>query len=67
MTKTLYVPDHYVKSEPKKETSEPDITNFEKLPEPTGWRILILPFKGQKKTQGGLHLPDEVGNGRGSR
>ena len=60
MTKTLYVPDHYVKSESKKQTSEPDITNYDKLPEPTGWRVLILPFKGKKKTQGGLHLPDEV-------
>ena len=29
------------------------------MPSPTGWRILILPYKGKKQTKGGLHLPDE--------
>jgi len=31
-----------------------------KLPNPTGWRILILPFKMGDKTKGGLHLADST-------
>ncbi len=30
-----------------------------KLPAPTGWRILVLPFKGKKKTKGGILYSDE--------
>ena len=30
-----------------------------KLPQPTGWRILVLPFKGKKKTKGGVYFSDE--------
>jgi len=32
----------------------------ERLPEPTGWRILVMPFQGKKQTDGGILLPDEV-------
>tara|TARA_R100000234_G_scaffold17963_1_gene9986 strand:+ start:1939 stop:2424 length:486 start_codon:yes stop_codon:yes gene_type:complete len=32
----------------------------ERLPRPTGWRILVMPYQGSKKTMGGLHIPDEV-------
>ena len=28
----------------------------EKLPQPTGWRLLVLPFKMPEKTKGGLYL-----------
>ena len=30
-----------------------------KLPVLTGWRILVLPFKGKKKTKGGILYSDE--------
>ena len=30
-----------------------------KLPQPPGWRILVLPFKGKKKTKGGVYFSDE--------
>jgi chaperonin GroES len=30
-----------------------------KMPVPTGWRILVLPFKGKKKTKGGILYSDE--------
>ena len=30
-----------------------------KLPQPTGWRILVLPFKGKKKSKGGVYFSDE--------
>ena len=31
----------------------------DKLPQPTGWRILVLPFKGKKKSKGGVYFSDE--------
>ena len=34
-------------------------TAIDRLPQPTGWRILLLPFKGQKK-HGSLYLPDQI-------
>ena len=30
----------------------------EKLPQPTGWRLLVLPFKMKEKTKGGLVLAE---------
>lgn len=33
---------------------------LERMPSPTGWRILILPYRGKGKTQSGLYLPDEI-------
>ena len=31
-----------------------------KLPQPTGWRLLILPFKMKDKTKGGLYLGEST-------
>ena len=31
---------------------------LERLPSPTGWRILVLPYAGPKKTKGGVILTD---------
>ena len=45
--------------EPKKE--EKDLTSeHAKLPLPTGWRILVLPFKMKDKTKGGILITDDV-------
>tara|TARA_R100001126_G_C4852593_1_gene162774 strand:- start:393 stop:818 length:426 start_codon:yes stop_codon:yes gene_type:complete len=33
---------------------------LERMPHPTGWRILVLPYRGKQKTTGGIHLPDKV-------
>ncbi len=33
---------------------------LERMPEPTGWRLLILPYRGKGKTDGGIYLPDKV-------
>ena len=38
---------------------------LERLPDPTGWRILVLPYKGQGKTKGGVLLTDETMQERG--
>ena len=45
---------------PKQEEQEPQQKSLEKMPEPTGWRILILPYKGKAKTEGGVLLPDQA-------
>ena len=31
---------------------------LEKLPNPTGWRLLVLPYAGPKKTKGGILLTE---------
>ena len=31
-----------------------------KLPLPTGWRLLVLPFKQKEKTKGGIIMTDEA-------
>ena len=31
-----------------------------KIPDPTGWRIVILPHKGVEKTKGGVLLSDQA-------
>lgn len=33
---------------------------LDRMPAPTGWRILILPYQGKAKTAGGIYLPHEV-------
>tara|TARA_R110000782_G_scaffold7051_1_gene23804 strand:- start:831 stop:1316 length:486 start_codon:yes stop_codon:yes gene_type:complete len=33
---------------------------IDRMPAPTGWRILILPYQTKSKTAGGLLVPDEV-------
>jgi|TARA_R110001592_G_scaffold61736_6_gene188662 chaperonin GroES len=33
---------------------------LEKMPTPTGWRLLILPYKGKGKTESGIYLPDQI-------
>jgi len=33
---------------------------LERMPDPTGWRLLILPYRGKGKTEGGIYLPDQI-------
>ena len=33
---------------------------IDRMPQPTGWRILILPYRGKGKTEGGILLPDKI-------
>lgn len=35
-------------------------STIDRLPQPTGWRILVMPYQGKPKTSGGLYIPDEV-------
>tara|TARA_R100001594_G_scaffold54345_2_gene87888 strand:- start:177 stop:587 length:411 start_codon:yes stop_codon:yes gene_type:complete len=33
---------------------------LERLPQPTGWRVLVMPYQGKAKTTGGLFVPEEI-------
>jgi co-chaperonin GroES (HSP10) len=37
-----------------------DKTAMERLPTPTGYRVLVMPYKGKAKTEGGIILTDET-------
>ena len=63
------IPDHVekvreLKSEEKPvqeftpESVQEDESLMEKLPEPTGYRLLILPFTQKAVTKGGIHLAE---------
>ena len=50
-------------TEPKKKILDPDLIDkslLERMPAPTGWRILILPYRGTGKTEGGILLSDNT-------
>ena len=32
----------------------------ERLPQPTGWRLLVMPYMGKATTEGGVYIPDSV-------
>ena len=41
-------------------TIEQDVNLLDKLPTPTGYSILVLPYAGPKKTKGGVYLSDKT-------
>jgi len=49
--------------DPKDRVLDPSLIEqslIERMPHPTGWRILILPYRGKGKTEGGILLPDKL-------
>ena len=63
MTKTLIVPDYILQQQRAKKESEKAAKNMslkERVPQPTGWRILVMPYTGNDKTDGGVYIPDQV-------
>ena len=52
----LILPDYMA----KKEERAKEISDMKKLPKPTGWRLLIMPHTGIRKTKGGVHLTDKA-------
>ncbi len=51
----------YVK--PEDRVLDPDLiakSLLERIPTPTGWRLIVLPYRGRGKTEGGILLPDQV-------
>jgi|TARA_R110002020_G_scaffold88084_3_gene216621 co-chaperonin GroES (HSP10) len=74
MSKTLYVPDHIADStknaaaaaayvDKNEKVLDPTLVDkklSERLPQPTGWRLLVMPYMGKGVTEGGIHIPDAV-------
>ena len=46
-----------IKLKQKEENKTPAL---EKVPQATGWRIVILPYRGSEKTKGGIVLTDKA-------
>ena len=61
---TLILPKHVAEQRIKQVEKEkkPRKKPLEKmsLPKPTGWRILVLPYKAKQKTKGGIILSDKT-------
>tara|TARA_R110000751_G_scaffold52510_3_gene114469 strand:- start:4015 stop:4476 length:462 start_codon:yes stop_codon:yes gene_type:complete len=37
-----------------------DKNTIERMPTPTGWRILVLPYRGKGKSEGGIIIPEAI-------
>lgn len=49
--------------EPEKRVLDPTKLSekaIDRMPQPTGWRILLLPYQGRKQTTGGIIIPEEA-------
>ena len=59
---TLILPKHVAERRLKQVEKKPKKKPLEKmsLPKPTGWRILVLPYKAKEKTKGGIILSDKT-------
>ena len=59
MTKSHALETKYEEQD-KEATEAPTKTNLEKLPDPTGWRILVMPFQVKEKSEGGIIIAQET-------
>ena len=60
---SLIVPEYLAKQHQAKKAAEKKAKNEslkDRLPQPTGWRILVMPYQGKDKTDGGVYVPDAV-------
>ena len=59
MTKSHALEAKYKKQD-KQAQEETQSTNLEKLPDPTGWRLLVMPFQVKEKSEGGIIIAQET-------
>jgi len=61
---TLILPKHVaerrIKEVEKEKKARKKPLEKMSLPKPTGWRILVLPYKAKQKTKGGIILSDKT-------
>jgi len=57
---TSHALENKYEAEDKEATEEPSKTNLEKLPQPTGWRLLVMPFQVKEKSEGGIIIAQEA-------
>lgn len=63
MSKTLIVPDYVLAQRQAKKQAEEAAKNKslkDRVPQPTGWRILVMPYTGREKTESGIYVPDQA-------
>ena len=58
----IILPEGFSKKPEVKETKKEDNKKpaMDRVPQATGWRIVVLPYKGVEKTKGGLLLTDKA-------
>ena len=59
MTKSHALENKYEEQD-KQTQEETQSTNLEKLPDPTGWHLLVMPFKVKEKSEGGVIIAQET-------
>mgnify|MGYP003135946981 CR=1 FL=1 len=59
MTKTNVIPNKVFALEQKNKKNDKR-TEHQKLPKPSGWRLLVMPFKLKEKSKGGVILTDKI-------
>ena len=60
---TLIVPEYVLAQRNAKKKAEEEAKKLnltQRIPQPTGWRILVMPYMGRDKTEGGVYVPDQV-------
>ena len=57
-TSTIKLPNKELVGDKKEKDLTKEDSN--KLPQPTGWRMLVLPFKMKEKTKGGVILAEDT-------
>ena len=60
---SLIVPEYVLAQRNAKKKAEEEAKKLkltERIPQPTGWRILVMPYMGKEKTEGGVYVPDPV-------
>ena len=60
VTKKIITPNNKLVGLKKSEEQKEVTKEKAKLPQPTGWRMLVLPFKMNEKTKGGVLLGQET-------
>ena len=60
---TLIVPEYVLRQREAKKKADKESAELslkDRVPKPTRWRILVMPYMGKEKTEGGIHVPDSV-------
>ena len=52
--------DDFAVAEARKDHDEQVSNIREHLPQATGWRVIVLPYRGARKTKGGIELADQT-------
>ena len=52
--------DAFAVAEARKDHDEQVSNIREHLPQATGWRVIVLPYRGARKTKGGIELADQT-------